>query len=134
MMGLFDDALGALTGGSGTSPNSMMGAVMSMIQNQPGGLAGLAEKFQNGGLGDVVQSWIGTGQNQPVSADQIQQVLGSDTVKELAAKAGLDPTQAASGLSELLPQLVDKLTPGGQIPEGDLLSQGLGMLKGKLFG
>ncbi|MHB1666773.1 MAG: YidB family protein [Thiomonas sp.] len=81
-----------------------------------------------------MRSWIGTGQNQPVSADQIHQVLGSDTVKELAAKAGIDPTQAASGLSELLPQLVDKLTPGGQIPEGDLLSQGLGRLKGELFG
>ncbi len=133
-MGLFDDALSALTGGSGTSQNSILGAAMSMIQNQPGGLAGLAEKFQSGGLGDVVQAWIGTGQNQPVSADQIQQVLGSDAVKELAAKTGIDPAQAASGLSEVLPQLVDKLTPSGQIPEGDLLSQGLGMLKGKLFG
>ena len=133
-MGLFDDALGALTGGSGASQNPMLDAVMGMIQNQPGGLAGLAEKFQSGGLGGVVQSWIGTGQNQPVSADQIHQVLGSDTVNQLAAKAGVDPSEAASSLSQLLPQLVDKLTPGGQIPEGGLMAQGLNMLKGKLLG
>jgi Uncharacterized protein conserved in bacteria len=77
--------------------------------------------------------WNGP-ETQPVSADQIHQVLGSDTVNQLAAKAGVDPSEAASSLSQLLPQLVDKLTPGGQIPEGGLMAQGLNMLKGKLLG
>ena len=134
-MGLFDNALGALTGGGGGGgQNALVSAVLGMIQNQPGGLAGLAEKFQNGGLGDVVQSWIGTGQNQPVSADEVQQVLGQDALQQVAAKAGVDPSQVASSLSQLLPQLVDRLTPNGQIPEGNLLEQGMGLLKGKLFG
>ena len=133
-MGLFDDALSALSGGSGSSGNPMVGEVMNLIQNQPGGLTGLVEKFKSGGLGDLVQSWVGTGANQSISPDQIQQVLGSDTVQALASKAGVDPSQAASTLSQVLPQLVDKLTPNGQIPEGNLLEEGLGLLKGKLFG
>ncbi|WP_031406252.1 YidB family protein [Thiomonas sp. FB-Cd] len=133
-MGLFDDALGALSGASGSSGNPMVSEVMNLIQNQPGGLAGLVEKFKSGGLGDLVQSWVGTGQNQSISAEQIQQVLGSDTVQALASKVGVDPSQAAATLSQMLPQLVDKLTPNGQVPEGNLLEEGLGLLKGKLFG
>ncbi|MBW4048623.1 MAG: DUF937 domain-containing protein [Proteobacteria bacterium] len=133
-MGLFDDALSTLSGGSGSSGNPMVSEVMNLIQNQPGGLSGLVEKFKSGGLGDLVQSWIGTGQNQSISAEQIQQVLGSDTIQKLASKAGVDPSQAASTLSQVLPQLVDKLSPNGQVPEGNLLDEGLGLLKGTLFG
>ena len=134
-MGLFDNALEAITGDADEKQQGVLvSAVMGLIQNQPGGLAGLAEKFQNGGLGGVVQSWISTDQNQPISADQIQQVLGSDTLQQLATKAGIDPSQAASSLSQLLPQLVDHLTPNGHIPEGNLLEQGLGLLRGRLLG
>ena len=64
-----------------------------------------------------MSSWIGTGQNLPISADQMQHVLGSDQVKELAAKAGMSPDMASNALSQLLPTLVDQLTPSGQVPQ-----------------
>ena len=80
-------------------------------------------------------SWIGTGANAPVSGEQIKDALGSDTVTQIAEKAGVAPDAALGGLAALLPQLVDKLTPDGKVPEGtDLVSQGLNMLKGKIFG
>lgn len=127
-MGLLDQALGAIEGGS------LSAELAQLVQNQPGGLAGLAERFHAGGLGDIVQSWIGQGGNLPVSAGQIEQVLGSDAVQGLATKLGIDPAQASAQIAQLLPQLVDKATPGGQLPTGgSLLQEGLGLLEGKLF-
>ena len=122
---LMGNALGRLGGG-----NSAVSSIIQMILNQPGGIAGLAEKFQQGGLGNLVQSWIGTGQNLPVSGNQIQDVLGSDAIGDLAQKLGI-PVETASGqLAELLPQIVDKLTPNGHVPaQNDLLSMGAGLLK-----
>ncbi len=131
-MGLLDAAMSALSGNATGNADPLMSEAMNLIQNQPGGLSGLMQQFHSGGLGDVVQSWIGSGANQPVSGPQIQQVLGNDAVQQIAAKVGIDPTQAASGLAQMLPQLVDHLTPGGQIPEGNELAQGLGVLKGLL--
>ncbi|WP_435382724.1 YidB family protein [Crenobacter oryzisoli] len=130
-MGLLDQLTGMLSGGGGEGQGGVAGAVSSLLESQ-GGVAGLVEKFQQGGLGDVVASWVGTGENQPVSADQIQQVLGSEQVNALASQLGLDPQQLSQGLSEYLPQVIDKLTPNGQVPEGggDLLSQGLDLVKG----
>jgi uncharacterized protein YidB (DUF937 family) len=102
-----------------------------MINNQPGGLSGLVQQFHDKGLGGLMSSWVGTGQNLPISAEQIQHVLGSAQVKELAAKAGISPETASSHLAQLLPTLVDKLTPNGQVPESSsLLESGLEMLKG----
>jgi uncharacterized protein YidB (DUF937 family) len=68
----------------------------------------------------VVQSWIGTGQNLPISPEQLQQVLGGDTVAGLARQLGLSPQDASQGLAGLLPQLVDQLTPQGQLPQNGL--------------
>jgi uncharacterized protein YidB (DUF937 family) len=114
-----------------SSSNPLASSVMQMINNQPGGLSGLVQQFHDKGLGSLVGSWVGTGQNLPISADQIQHVLGSDQVKELAAKAGISPEAASSHLAQLLPMLVDKLTPNGQVPEtSSLLQSGLDMLKG----
>lgn len=125
-MSLFDQ-LGGLLGGQS---NDMTGAVAGLLE-QHGGLSGLLEKFNSGGMGDLVSSWVGSGSNLPVSAEQIQQVLGSEQVSALAQKFGLDPQQLSQGLADYLPQAVDKLTPDGQLPQGgDLLSQGLGMLQG----
>jgi uncharacterized protein YidB (DUF937 family) len=113
-----------------SSSNPLAAAVMQMISNQPGGLSGLVQQFHDKGLGGLVSSWVSTGQNLPISADQIQHVLGSEQVKELAAKAGISTDAAGSTLAQLLPALVDKLTPNGQIPEtSSLLESGLGMLK-----
>lgn len=125
-MSLFDQ-LGGLLGGSG---NEMTGAVAGLLE-QHGGLAGLLEKFNSGGMGELVSSWVGSGSNLPVSAEQIQQLLGNEQLGALAQKFGLDPQQLSQGLADYLPQVVDKLTPDGRLPQGsDLLSQGLGMLQG----
>ena len=125
-MSLFDQ-LGGLLGGSG---NEMTGAVAGLLE-QHGGLSGLLEKFNSGGMGELVSSWVGNGSNLPVSAEQIQQLLGNEQLGALAQKFGLDPQQLSQGLADYLPQAVDKLTPDGQLPSGgDLLSQGLGMLQG----
>jgi uncharacterized protein YidB (DUF937 family) len=150
-MGLFDDALGqagSLLGGQGGDAQQMLGgllkqfggqgsnngllaAAMSLLQQQ-GGLEAIVQKFQAGGLGDVVQSWVGTGANASVSAQQLKSVLGHDAVASVASQAGVSPAQASGGLASVLPELVNQLTPGGKIPanSGDLVSSVLGMLRG----
>jgi uncharacterized protein YidB (DUF937 family) len=90
--------------------------VNNLIHAGPGGLAGLVQQFHSAGLGQIVQSWVSTGPNQPINADQIQQALGSERVKQLAAKIGLDPSVVSQKLATILPQIVDKLTPNGQLP------------------
>ena len=132
-MGLLDGLAGNLMGnalGSLEGRNSAVSSIIQMIQNQPGGIAGLAEKFQQGGLGNLVQSWIGTGQNLPVTGNQIQDVVGSDAINDVAQKLGVPPETASAHLAELLPQIVNQLTPNGQVPaQNDLLSMGAGLLK-----
>ena len=130
-MSFLEDMAGREIGSwlSGSS-NPLAAYVMQMINNQPGGLSGLVQQFHDKGLGGVVNSWVGTGQNLPISADQLQHVLGSEQVKELAAKAGISPETATSHLSQLLPMLIDKLTPNGQLPQGSSsLEEGMSMLK-----
>jgi uncharacterized protein YidB (DUF937 family) len=83
----------------------------------PGGLNGLVQQFQAGGLGHLMQSWISTGPNQPASAQQIQQALGGDRLQQIAARVGLDPNVVAQKLSTILPQVVNHLTPNGQLPQ-----------------
>lgn len=139
-MGLFNqlagqaiDALGGKAGDTG-GHSALLSGVMDLI-NQHGGVAGLLQKFQESGLGPQVASWVGAGANAVLSSEQVKSVLGADVIAQIAQKAGLAPEAASSGLAALLPQLVDHLTPNGQLPEGnDLVSQGLNMLKGKLFG
>jgi len=115
-MGLLDSVLGAMSGkpGEGGGANALIGMIGSVIQ-QNGGLQGLASKFSQNGAADVFASWVGTGQNQSVSGNQIQQALGSEQVRALASKMGIDPAQASTLLAEYLPKVVDKLTPQGQI-------------------
>lgn len=134
-MGLFDSILGqvgsAISSGSGSEHGGLMDAVAGLINNpETGGLNGLIDSFKEKGMEDSIKSWIGTGQNLPISAEQIQSVLGSEQVQAIAQKLGISTGDASSGLASLLPQLIDKLTPNGQVPEGGLLEQGLAMLKG----
>lgn len=157
-MGLLDSVLGAVTGGqqaqagSGggmgglggiggligmvTSNPQLMQAVTGMLSNEggQGGLGGIMAKFQQAGLGDVVGSWVGRGENQPVSADQVTSALGPDAIAGLAEKMGVSQGDAASQLSNILPGLIDKLTPHGQAPAGGLgnASDLMGMLGGLL--
>ena len=99
-----------------------------------GGLRGLVEKFNEAGLGEVVGSWIGKGDNLPVSAEQLKEVLGGDLLGKLAGQLGVDPAQASGQLADLLPGLVDQLTPQGVAPENGLGDTGdlMGMLGGLL--
>ena len=127
-MGLFDslNAAGDMMGQGGDT----LSAVSNLIQEN-GGVGGLVEKFQQGGLGDIVSSWVGTGANLPVSAEQIQSVLDGSQLGELASRLGIDPQQAAEMASQYLPSIVDRLTPNGEIPAGgDLLGHGVELLKG----
>lgn len=117
-MGLLDNlenqAVSSLLGGGS---NPLAASLLQMIQNQPGGLQGLVQSFHDKGLGGLVSGWVSTGPNPPATGDQIQQALGSDKVKQIAAAAGISPDLANSAIAQLLPTIVDKLTPNGQVPE-----------------
>ena len=132
-MGLLDGMAKGLLGkvlGGGSSQNPLMNVVLGLINNpQTGGLQGLIQTFQEKGLGDAMSSWIGTGENQPVSGDQIQHALGSNLIEQIAQQIGSSKSEVSGGLANFLPQVIDKLTPNGKLPEGDQLSQGLEMLK-----
>lgn len=134
-MSLFDSVLKDATGTAPAldgSESSLASAALSMLSNnQTGGISGLAEQFAARGLGHIMSSWIGTGQNLPISPEKLQSVLGSSQVQEIATKMGLSPEAVNAGLAQILPQMVDHLTPNGQLPQGDLLAQGLEMLRGK---
>lgn len=118
--------------GAGDIKDDLMSSVMGLLGGS-GGLNGLVSQFASKGLGDVIGSWVGTGNNLPVSGDQLKSALGDDTIKNIASKLGMDSGALTSQLSNLLPNVVDKLTPEGKVPEGDILSQGMDMLGG-LFG
>ena len=135
-MGLFDSVVGALSGGQSAGSNPLLNIVMQLINNpQTGGLGGLVQSFEQGGLGEVVKSWVATGQNLPISAEQIKAVLGGGQLQDIASQLGVSTEQASGSLADLLPQVIDQMTPNGQLPEGgDLLAQGMDLLKkGGLF-
>ena len=136
-MGLLDQMAGALAGGQSGGNGALLETVLKLV-NDPrhGGLEGLVSAFQQGGLGEIVNSWVSTGQNLPISAEQIQSVLGGSSLSGLAAQLGVSPEQASGSLADMLPQLIDQMTPNDLVPQGgDLLTQGLDMLKkGGLFG
>lgn len=128
-MGLLDSLVGAIGGGGQNGGGAeLIGALLQQVGGQQG-LAGLVEQFSRGGLGELVQSWVGTGQNLPISPEQIAQVLGEGPLAQLAQQFGLQPAQMASQLSSQLPGLVDQLTPQGQLP-----TQGMDELLGSLSG
>ena len=129
-MGLLDSVLGAIGGGQqqANDPKALLiQAALKLLTQQGGagaqaggaagglgGLGGLLSAFEGAGLGQVAQSWISNGQNQAISPDQVQQALGNGQLQQLAQAAGISPTEAAGHLSEILPGLVDKLTPHGE--------------------
>ncbi|CAM8763481.1 DUF937 domain-containing protein [Burkholderia pseudomallei] len=119
-MGLLD-IVGGLIGGQGGNQNALVSAALEFINNQPGGLNGLIEKFNAGGAGGIIGSWIGPGENQPISPETLQNVLGSDTIGALAQKVGIDPQQASGILAQVLPHVVNGATPNGEVPAGGQL-------------
>jgi uncharacterized protein YidB (DUF937 family) len=132
-MDILNTALGMLKGRQESTGNGLMEGALAMLQDSgQGGLQGVLKAFTDKGMGEAVASWVGTGQNLPVSADQVTSALGSDRVQAMAKAAGVSTEDASGKLASLLPQLIDSLTPNGKIPEGGLLEQGLAMLKGRL--
>ncbi len=136
-MGLLDSVLGAALGGQqgnqaqgagGLDPQVLMG-IVGALMNNAGGLSGILGKLQQGGLGDAAASWVGTGANQPVSADALGGALGPDLMGMVAKQLGGSQQQAAGTMADLLPGLIDKLTPQGQVPADN----GMGAL-GALLG
>ena len=109
-MGMFDGILGGVVGAE-------MATVVNDLIEKHGGVQGIVAQLEQQGLGGTVRSWVGSGVNQPITADQIHQAFGSDVVKELAAKVGLSPDVLAGKLSQVLPQAIDKLTPAGTVPK-----------------
>jgi uncharacterized protein YidB (DUF937 family) len=100
---------GSATKGSQAAPDEGLGGLL-------GGLGGLVDKLQKGGLGNLINSWVGPGQNQPVSPNQLGPALGPDIIKTLAQRSGLSEEELTRQLSQVLPGLVDKLTPNGRLP------------------
>ncbi len=109
-MGILDGLLGGAVGAE-------MATVVNGLIQQHGGISGIVAQLEQQGLGGTVNSWIGNGPNQPITPSQVHQAFGTDVVKELAAKIGMSPDDLASKLSQVLPQVVDKLTPGGVVPK-----------------
>src|SRR5450631_4734521 len=107
-MGLFDGILGGVVGGE-------MATVVNGLIEKHGGIQGIVSQLESQGLGNTVKSWVGTGANQPISADQVHQVFGG-AITAIAAKMGMTPQELAAKVSQHLPAAIDHLTPGGTVP------------------
>jgi len=131
-MGLLDRILGSFAGGGASAGGSLLRMALRVVQEN-GGLEGLLAKFGEAGLAEKAASWVGTGANLPVSAEELQKALGSGSIADLAGKLGLNTGDALSGLTSMLPTLVDKMTPDGRLPAdgNDLLSQVLSSMSDK---
>jgi uncharacterized protein YidB (DUF937 family) len=133
-MGLFDQILGGVIGqfGGGQQRNALLDLAANVIQGHPEGLAGLVQQFTSAGFGREAGSWVSTGSNLPISADQLTQALGQENVQALGQKLGISKESASAGLAALLPVLVDQLTPKGQVEGHHDLASTLAALREKL--
>lgn len=137
-MGLLDSIVSAVGGDNtqGSAQAGLLPALMELVNNYPGGLSGLIQKFQEAGLGGVAASWVGDGPNEAVTPGQLQSVLGEDMVSQLAQRSGQDSGSVLGALSGLLPNLVDQATPNGeaslQSGQNNSLLGGLSGMLGKL--
>ena len=137
-MGLLNSLLGSLLGGLNNNQQSGLMSAVSGLVTGSGGIGGLMQKFSGAGLGDLMKGWVSNGPNPPATAQHIEQVFGADQLQQIASQTGIDPSQISGHIAQILPQLVDKLTPHGQPVEGETLHGGLASLLqgglGKLFG
>lgn len=131
-MGILDN----LTGGAETKQggSDIISTLINMISNnQQGGLGGLINSFNNSGLSGLISSWIGTGENQPISDDELRRGVGEERINEISKQTGKSPDTIIETLKNQLPQIIDRLTPEGKVPDDNLLQKGLGMLKNLKF-
>lgn len=135
-MGMFDSLAHHLTEGReelAGAPKKLIEGALELVQDQKDGLKSLVDRFQASGFGEQVQSWVGTGHNLPISADQVRQAFDKDQLEMLALKTKLSVEEVTSHLAAALPQLVDRLTPDGKLPTAGLAEhaqQLLAKLKG----
>ncbi len=132
-MGLLENIAGQVSGGAaGNTQDNLVSEILGMLGNQQsGGLAGLVQQFAGKGLGGIINSWVSTGENLPITPQQVEHGIGGDMISQLAGKLGIAPGALTQQLSAILPTVVDKLTPEGKIPEqSDLMSQGMNILGG----
>ena len=128
-MGMLDGLLGSLMGSGNGGNNPLLQIAMQMLANKGGGgaggggaldsmggLGGIVSAFEKGGLGNIADSWVGTGENLPVSGDQLSQILGSDKIRQIASQLGMSQGDAAGGLAQILPDLINHITPNGAMP------------------
>ena len=129
--GLIGSALGGMmgAGGSGQAQSPLLQIALQLLQ-QNGGVAGVLDKFRQGGYADQADSWQSAGQNMPLSGNALQEVLGSGTIGQIAGQLGMSHGDAAGGLAQMLPQLIDQFTPNGEMPDNqnDVVAQALAML------
>ena len=130
--------LGSLLGGLNKDQSgNMLSSVAGLLQGS-GGIQGLLSKFSSHGLGDLVKGWISTGPNPPATPQNVEQVFGASQLNELASKVGVTVSDISAHIAKLLPQLVDKMTPDGKVPDAQTEQNGLSSLLsgglGKLFG
>ena len=121
--------LDRLGGGSGVAKMAFLALAFQLLQRN-GGISGVLDKLRNSGLGQHADSWVGTGRNLPVAPDQLQQVFGSDVLDQLASHFGISPQEASGTLAQVLPELVNEMTPEGEVPAGadDAISDALSQL------
>ena len=131
-MGLLDIATSMLGGGQSGASGNVLGNIIQALNNQPGGLEVVLQSLRQGGLGPAVTSWIGNGANAPVSPGDLQSALPGGMLEGMAAKLGIPPDVAASQLSKLLPEIVDHLTPNGEVPQGGMGGAAMSALQGML--
>lgn len=129
-MGMFDEMIGGLLGAEGLQPEQLGGMMDVLSAVDAAGVGGLVRSFQEKGLGEIVMSWIGSGENLPVTPEQLREALGSDLFGDLAAKTGLSADELSGRVAAVLPGLIDQLTPDGAIPEGSLMQLVMGRLMG----
>jgi uncharacterized protein YidB (DUF937 family) len=136
-MSLLDGIAGvanSLLSGSDKQKQLTSAALSRISDPATGGLLGLVNTLRQLGLDDVVSSWISTGENKPISSEQVQNALGEGQINQMAQNMGVSHQEVSTGLAGLLPQLIDKLTPDGKLPEGSMLDQGLELLKKRFLG
>jgi uncharacterized protein YidB (DUF937 family) len=124
----------SLISGSDKQKQLTSAALSRISDPATGGLLGLVNTLRQLGLDDVVSSWISTGENKPISSEQVQNALGEGQINQIAQNMGVSHQEVSTGLAGLLPQLIDKLTPDGKLPEGRVLDQGLELLKKRFLG
>ena len=127
--GLVGNVLGGMLGGTGAQQNPLLQVALRLLQ-QNGGISGVLDKFRQGGFADHADSWQSTGQNMPISGSALQEVLGSGAIGQVAQQLGMSHGDAAGGLAQMLPQLIDKFTPEGQVPDDqdDMVAKALALL------